>query len=380
MLRSLGLEVLTAPKQKDRYDRGMHAAIVVLLIGVLIVNLPATTIQTIVGTGMPGYSGDRGKAVDAQLNNPYGLVLGAEGDLYICDMGNHVIRRVSSSRVIRTFAGKGSKGYAGDKGPAWDALLNEPYEIRVDRQGGTVFVEMKNHLVRYVSPQGMISTLAGNGTAGFKGDERPALEAAFNQPHSIQFDARGDLYICDIGNHRVRKIDMEKKVVTTFAGTGEKKPTPDGARLPNVPLNGPRAIDFDAEGNMWLALREGNAIYRINMKHQTVHHIAGTGKTGFTGNGGPAKEATLSGPKGISVGPEGNVYFADTESHSIRMVDIRRGTVELIAGTGERGDGPDGDPLQCKLARPHGIFVSRTGDIYIGDSENHRVRIIRKQP
>ena len=130
--------------------------------------------------------------------------------------------------------------------------------------------------------------------------------------------------------------------------------------------------------NMWLALREGNAIYKIDMKRGTIHHVAGTGKTGFSGNGGPAKEATLSGPKGISVGPDGNVYFADTESHSIRMIDTKRGTVELIAGTSERGDGPDGDPLKCKLARPHGIFVAKNGDIYVGDSENHRIRVIRK--
>jgi streptogramin lyase len=124
-------------------------------------------------------------------------------------------------------------------------------------------------------------------------------------------------------------------------------------------------------------LREGNSIYRLDPEAGTIHHVAGTGQKGFTGNGGPAKQATLSGPKGIGVAPDGKVYFADTESHSIRMIDVRKGTIELVAGTGERGDGPEGDPLKCRLARPHGIFVDADGAIFIGDSENHRVRVIR---
>jgi streptogramin lyase len=197
------------------------------------------------------------------------------------------------------------------------------------------------------------------------------------QPHSIQFDAKGDLYICDIGNRRVRKVNRKTGIISSFAGTGEKLPTPDGAKYAMAPLNGPRAIDFDKDGNLWLALREGNAIHQLDLKSGTVHHVAGTGRSGFTGNGGSAKEATLSGPKGVSVAPNGNVYFTDTESHSVRVVDVKRKTVEVVAGTGERGDGPDGDPLKCKLARPHGIFVDTDGSIFIGDSENHRVRVIR---
>jgi sugar lactone lactonase YvrE len=169
---------------------------------------------------------------------------------------------------------------------------------------------------------------------------------------------------------------MKTGRITTFAGTGDKKPTPDGAPVAGTPLNGPRAMDFDRRGDLWLALREGNAVYRFDMKAGTIHHIAGTGAKGFTGNGGPAKQATLSGPKGLAIGPNGNVYLADTESHSIRMIDVRKMTLELIAGTGERGDGPETDPLQCRMARPHGVFVDRDGAIFIGDSETHRVRVI----
>ena len=131
---------------------------------------------------------------------------------------------------------------------------------------------------------------------------------------------------------------------------------------------------------MWLALREGNAVFKIDMKNGTFHHVAGTGKQGFTGNGGPAIQATLSGPKGISVGPDGNIYMADTESHSIRVIDVLKKSLLLVAGTGERGDGPEGDPLFCKMSRPHGVFVDKDGAIYVGDSEAHRVRVIRRVP
>jgi streptogramin lyase len=341
-------------------------------------------ISTFAGNGQPGNSGDGGPATGARLDQPFGIVRGPDGALYICDTNNHLIRKVDRGGVISTVAGTGRKGYSGDGGPARQAELNEPYEVRFDRQGNLYFVERLNHTVRRVDAKtGIISTIAGTGAAGFSGDGGPATQAMMNQPHSIQLDRRGDLYICDILNHRIRKVDLKTGVITTFAGTGEKKPTPDGARIAGTPLNGPRAIDFDRRGDLWLALREGNAVYRLDMKVGTIHHVAGTGAKGFTGNGGPAKLATLSGPKGLSIAPDGNVYLADTESHSIRMIDVKKGTIELVAGTGERGDGPntaceDGDPMQCRMARPHGVFVDRDGAIFIGDSETHRVRVLRR--
>lgn len=339
-----------------------------------------TRIETIAGTGEAGYSGDDGPAKNAQLNNPFGIVRGPDGALYICDTGNHAIRKILPDGTIHTVAGTGKAGYSGDGGSALQAKLNEPYEVRFDAQGDLYFVERLNHVVRKVDMKsGEISSVAGTGEQGFGGDGGPAIKAQMRQPHSIQFDAQGDLYICDIGNHRIRKVHKQTGTITTFAGTGNRGKSPDGAPIAGTDLNGPRAIDFDNEGNMWLALREGNAVYRLDLKKNLIHHIAGTGQSGFTGNGGPAKEATLSGPKGISIGPGGNVYLADTESHSIRMIDLITGTLDLIAGTGERGDGPNGDPLQCRMARPHGVFIDLDGSIYIGDSETHQVRKIVKE-
>lgn len=334
-------------------------------------------ITTFAGTGEKGYSGDGGPAHSAQLNNPYGIARGPDGALYICDMGNHVVRKVDKKGIITTVAGTGKPGYSGDGGPATAALLNEPYEVRFDKTGNLFFVEMANAIVRRVDAKAKtISTVAGCGKTGFSGDGGPAIEARMNQPHSIQFDAQGDLFICDILNRRIRKVDMKSGSISTFAGTGEKAATPDGAQISGTPLNGPRAIDFDKEGNLWLALREGNSVCKADMSAGTWRRIAGTGTQGFTGNGGPAREATLSGPKGLSVAPNGNIYLADTESHSVRMIDAAKGTLELIAGAGEKGDGPEGDPLKCKMTRPHGIFVDADGTVFIGDSENHRVRMV----
>jgi len=337
-------------------------------------------IHNVAGTGQPGYAGDGGPAREAQLNNPFGLVRGPDGALYLCDTGNHVIRRIDRDGIIHTVAGTGKAGYAGDGGLAKEALLHEPYEVRFDRDGHMYVVEMRNHIVRRVdAATGRISTVAGTGKAGFDGDEGPAVRATLRQPHSIQFGPEGDLYICDIGNHRIRRVRMDTGAIQTFAGTGDRGPTPDGAPLAGTPLHGPRAIDFDPDGRLWLALREGNAVYVLETSRPVWRHVAGTGAKGFTGHGGPARRATLNGPKGISLGPDGWIHLADTESHSIRSIEPGPGTLHHLAGTGQRGDGPEGPGRGCALARPHGVFADRDGRVYIGDSEAHRVRVLVRE-
>jgi len=331
--------------------------------------------MTIAGTGAPGFSGDGGPSVEAQINNPYGLVIGPDGALYFCEIGNHRIRRIDlKTKIISTVAGSGRKGYSGDAGPALEADLNEPYEVRFDGAGNMYFAEMQNHVVRRVDARThVISTIAGTGAPGFSGDGGPAPKAALRQPHSIAFDQQGRLLICDIGNLRIRRVDLKTGIIDTWAGTGEKKPTPDGSPIPGTPLNGPRAITADRDGNLYLALREGNAILKMDTRAGRIFHIAGTGETGYTGDGGPAKLAKLSGPKGIAWSPDNSLYFADTESHTIRRIDLKSGIITTVAGTGQRGDGPDGDATHCRLSRPHGIFVSAEGKVYISDSESHRI-------
>jgi len=357
-----------------------------LLIAFLLLHICCTavsaewTVTDFAGTGKKGSAGDGGPAAKAVISEIYGICRSPDGALYICDTDNHQIRKIAPDGMISLYAGTGTMGYSGDGGPALKAELNEPYEIRFDKGGNLFFVDMRDNCVRRIDAKTLvITTVVGTGMAGFSGDGGPATAATFNQPHSIAFDPAGNLYVCDIANNRIRKIDMKTGVISTFAGTGKKSPTPDGAKIEGAPLNGPRAIDFDSAGNLWLALREGNAVYKLDLEKGIIHHVAGTGAKGFTGNGGPAKTATLSGPKGLSVGPDGNVFLADTESHSIRMIDVTKGTIELVAGTGEKGDGPVGAGDKCRFSRPHGVFVDADGSVFVGDTENNRVRhIIRK--
>lgn len=333
-------------------------------------------VRTIAGTGEKRSFGDGGPAIEAGVAEPYGLVVGPDGGLYVCEIAGHVIRRIDlQDGTIRTVVGAREAGNDGDGGPALEARIDQPYEVRFDADGNLYFVDMTQSVVRRVEAQTqVITTIAGNGTAGFSGDSGPAVEASLKQPHSICLDDDGHLFICDIGNHRIRVVDLETGTIDTFAGTGERGPTPDGAPVEGTPLNGPRALDFEP-GVLYVALREGNAVYELRLSTRKYRHIAGTGEKGYSEFTDDARQAPLSGPKGIAVSRSGELYIADTESHTIRYVGSE-GFITTVVGDGQQGDGPDGDPSQCRLSRPHGVCIGPDGTVYIGDSENHRVRAL----
>jgi DNA-binding beta-propeller fold protein YncE len=332
--------------------------------------LAAASVSTLIGTGTAGYS-------HKQVNNPYGLVIGRDGALYFCDLDNQRIRGLDlKTHEVIDIAGNGQRGYAGDGGTATAAALNMPHEIAFDRRGNMYIAERDNHVVRKVDgATRIISTLAGTGAAGFSGDGGPASRAELRQPHSIAIAQDGRVLICDVGNHRIRAVDLTTGVIDTIGGTGERLPTPDGAPLRGTPLNGPRTMVVDRDGTIYLALREGNALYRIAPNTHTLHHLAGTGEQGYAGDGGPARQAKLAGPKGLALAG-GALYLADTENHVIRRVDLASGVITTVLGTGARGDGPETAPLECKLSRPHGLFASNARTLYVSDSESHRIRVL----
>lgn len=336
------------------------------------------TVTTLVGTGVPGYS-------DTQVNNPYGMTIGPDGALYFCDVDNQRVRRLDlATRRLTTIAGNGQKAYRGDGGPAVEASLSAPHELLFDRNGDLYITERDNHVIRKVDMKtGIISTVAGTGKPGFSGDGGPATQAQLNQPHSIVLDRDGTILICDLQNRRIRRLHLDTGVIETWAGTGEAKATPDGTPVAGTPLNGPRTMVLAPNGDLYLALREGDAIYRIDAQTKTLHHIAGTGESGYSGDGGPALNAKfggslarLAGPKGLALAPDGALTVADTESQAIRRIDLKAGTISTILGTGEKGDGPDGDPLKCKLNRPHAVLYSN-GVLYVADSEANRIRALK---
>ena len=338
-----------------------------------------STVRTIAGTGVAGFESEGGISNLAQttrVNNPYGIIVGPDSALYFCEVDSGRVRRMDmNTRLLTTVAGNGEKAYRGDGSLALDASFSAPHEIRFDAQGNLYIVSRDSHTVRRVDKSsGLVSTVAGTGEAGFSGDSGLANAAQLRQPHSIAFDARGDLLICDIGNSRLRRIDMSSGIISTLSGTGERTATPDSGPIAGTPLLGPRSIDTDADGNAYLVLREGNAVFRLDIMGNRLQRIAGTGNRGYAGDSGAAINATFNGPKGIAYSAQDHsLYIVDTENHVIRRMSLNTGIVDTVLGSGEPGDGPDGDPRQCKLNRPHGVCV-HAGLLYVTDSESHRVR------
>lgn len=338
-------------------------------------------IETVAGSGAEQNNGIHAP-MKTNIGNPFGVEIGPDGGLYICEVSNHRILRLDLvSKHLKLVAGTGTKGYRGDGGPAQKADLNEPYEIRFAGNGDLYFVEMQNHVVRMIDAKShTISTIAGSGKRGFGGDDGNALKAHLNRPHSIALDAH-HLYIADIGNHRIRRVDLETGIITTVAGSEAKKLPDHGGAAFGQPVLGPRAL-FLKEDVLWVALREGHSIWKLHLHKDRWEHIAGSGRKGFSGDQFNAKNGTFNGPKGIAVDNEDHVFVVDTENQAIRMIDSDL-RLDTIAGSGPKNRGYRGDGQNATLAwlnRPHGICVASDGTIYIGDSENHRVRSIRRQP
>jgi streptogramin lyase len=336
-----------------------------------------TAFELVAGTGAAENNGDAAIATNVNIGHPFGVELGPDGALYITEVAHHRVRRLDlSTNELTTVAGCGRRGYSGDSGPAVAAELNEPYEVRFDSDGNMYIVEMRNHLIRRVDAETKtISTIAGTGQKGFGGDEGPAIAALLNQPHSIALDSKGAVYIADIGNHRIRRVDPKTGLIETIAGNSRQTLPQDGQLAQGNSILGPRAL-FIQKDILWIALREGHSIWRMKLSGGVLHRVAGTGESGFGGDGGLATEAILNGPKGIAVALNGNVYVADTENNSIRRIDIRSGVISTVglSSTTNGGRATDNNNITTThLNKPHGVCVSPNGTLFIGDTENHRV-------
>jgi sugar lactone lactonase YvrE len=340
-------------------------------------NEPKPIITTVAGTGRAEL-GPGGSPLEVNIGQPFGVEVFLGNTLLVCEVENHRVLQVNlAGNAVHTLAGNGKRGLSGDGGPAVLASLNEPYEVRLDAGRNLFIVEMRGAVVRRVDMRsGRIETVAGTGEPGFGGDGGLAAKAQLREPHSIALDGRGGLYIADIGNHRVRRVDLAARTIETIAGNGEPKLPADGASAAGTPLLGPRALACDGE-TLWIALREGHSIWKLDLSSRVLRHVAGSGEKGYRDGG--AKEARFYGPKGIALGPRRDLFVADTENQVIRRIDLASGEVTTVAGSGPkwRGYGGDGGPaLEAKLDRPHGIAVDALGKIYIGDTGTNRVRRI----
>ena len=350
----------------------------VLPLGMVLLLATPPTISTAVGTGQAGDSGDGGPAVRASLNQPFDVVFDAAGNLYLADTGNHRIRRVDArSGTITTVAGDGTKGFAGDGGPATQARLNEPYGVALDAQGNLYFADRLNRRVRRVDGgSGLITTIAGDGSKTFSGDGGPGQRAGLVEPNGVALDRAGrKLFIADVADHRVRVVELADGTIATFAGTGQGKHSGDGGPATAASIAGARAVDVAPDGTVLILERQGNTLRAVDPTTGTITTRAGTGAKGYSGDGGPASAATFNGPKELAVDAAGNVFIVDTENQAIRRIDAQTGTISTVAGSGRRGGkGDGGPPTSAELDRPHGIAVAADGALYIGDTANHRVR------
>ncbi len=329
----------------------------------------AGVITTVAGGGKAGVLGDNGPATKASLKDPLGVAVDGAGDLYIADYTDQRIRVVSNG-VIRTFAGTGKAGSAGDDGPARNARLSYPTAIAIDRISGVYIVESDGDRVRKVDRDGIIQTFAGTGVRGFSGDNGPATRAQLARPLAIAVDSTGARYVADGLNSRVRKVDAEG-TITTVAGSGAHFPGDDGPAT-KAQIH-PVGVVFDAAGTMYLADYKQHRIRRVS-PDGTITTVAGTGVSGFSGDKGPAAKAQVDSPEGVAVDRDGVLHFADTRNNRIRKVD-RDGRITTVAGTGKEGFSGDGGPAtKAELASPSHLVFDQAGDLYFTDTLNTRVR------
>lgn len=338
-------------------------------------------ITTSVGTGEKGFACDGGPAAKALLNGPFDVCFDAAGNLYFSDTFNNRIRRVdAASGTITTVAGNGKKGYAGDGGPAVEAALDEPYGVVIDRAGNLYIADRLNRRVRRIDgATGVITTLAGTGNAAYSGDGGPADKAGLAEPNGLAFSPDEKLlYITDVADNRVRVVDTASGTIATFAGTGAAEHSGDGGPAAKAGTFGARAVKIGPDGTVYILERQGSSLRAVDPRTGIISTIAGTTARGYSGDGGPALRAVFDAPKEMAIDRDGSLLIVDTENHAIRRIDHRTGIVTNLAG-GRHGTGGDGGPAELAgLDRPHGAVVGPDGAIYIGDTNNHRIRKVTR--
>jgi hypothetical protein len=278
---------------------------------------------------------------------------------------------------VTTVAGNGELGYSGDGGPATEATMQEPYSLQIDQNNGDIYiVDRLNAVVRKVdASSGTITTVAGTGEVGYSGDGGPGNQAMFREPNDCFLDGKGGLLIADIQDQRIRRLDIANGIVTTVAGNGEKERTGDGKPALEASFFGSRAVCLDSKGNMYVAEREGNGVRKVDT-NGVMSTIAGNGERGYEGDGGPALTATWGSPKALRCDAQDNIIVVDTENHAIRRIDAVTGIVTTIAGGRLGGEGDGGAATDAAMDRPHGCGIDTDGNIYVADSNNHRVRVV----
>ena len=340
------------------------------------VQLSGGTISTYAGTGTAGYTGDLGAATAARIAHPEGITVAANGDVYYADPDNNVIRKVTAATgIITTVAGSGGNGSSGDGGLAILAKFKNAEGVFVVANGDLYLADTGNHEIRKVTAlTGIVTLVVGSTSPGYSGDGGAAAAARLRLPAAIVVAANGDMYIADTGNDAVRKVTAATGIATTYAGTGTTGYTGDGGAATSARLSGPQGLVLAANGDLYIADTGNNVIRRVTAATGVITTFAGTGTAGFLGDGGVATSARLNAPESVSISASGELYIADAGNNRIRRVSTG-GTITTVAGTGTAGSAGDGGlPTAAQLNSPHGIAVSTSGTYYISDRVNNEIR------
>lgn len=342
--------------------------------------IPAQNISTIAGTGTGGYNGDNIAATLSQLYGPQGLALDAAGNIYIADLVNSRVRKITiSTGIITTIAGTGTPGYNGDNILAVNAQIQYPSALTFDTNGDLFFTDRGNSRVRKITTStGIITTIAGTGAGGYNGDGIAATSAQLNNPNDVSFDASGNLHIADWQNNRVRKVDKITGIISTIAGTGVAGFNGDGLAATSSQINGPCGIIFDHLGNTFISEYGGYRIRKITLSTGLMSTIAGTGVAGYNGDGIAAVSAKLNLNAYIRFDGNENMYIGDAGNARVRKITTSTGIISTIGGTGTPGYNGDGiAATSAQLNAPFNICFDQTKcNTYIADYNNNRLRKI----
>ena len=351
-------------------------AVAALFISVLFSPATGQTMTTIAGD-TSGYGGDAGPADRATLNYPSAVAVNARGNIYVSDENNDRLRMIDGKTgIITTVAGNGTTGFSGDNGPAADAQISGPSGIDFDKDGNIYFADEGNARIRRVDViTHVITTVAGDGQKAYNGDGGPALDASFIHPSGVAVDALGNMYIADWGTNTIRKIDAVSGRIITLAGNGEPGNGGDGGPARSAKLNGVNELALDNKGNLYMTDSYNNRVRKIDLKTGIITTVAGTGEVGYSGDGALGTEADVNGPTGVAVDTAGNVFFSDWGNSCIRRIDFKTNIITTVAGRGEAGFGGDGGPAVLSyISRAEGVALDAQGNIYIADDNNDRVR------
>jgi sugar lactone lactonase YvrE len=365
-------------KQNHIVSTGLFLlAITIGLIGSVpsAVSQTGRVIETIAGIGGPGFSGDGGPATQARFGTLSALAVDAAGNVYLSDITYHRVRRIDQDGIITTIAGTGAAGFNGDDRPATTAQLATPAGLAVDAVGRLYIADLGNHRIRRVDTNGTITTIAGTGTRDFSGDGGPATAASFSYPSDVVFDGLGNIFITDVGNYRVRKIDPDS-IVSTVAGNGQRAFSGDGGPAQDASFRETARLAVTATNDLLVVDRFSHRLRHID-QNNIINTLAGNGTYGYNGDHIPANQASLRFPQDVAIDQSGAVYITDSSNHRVRRIDAD-GTITTMAGNGVpafAGDGGLAD--QASLNNPSSVAVDATGTIYIADSFNYRIRVVR---